>query len=1195
MSRAGQADAVGGVFRVVAATYLAVHALREQPVAGLDLPSDVHAIRLDFETDDPTDDLVAGMSDGGRCFISAKRAVGNDRHLRSTVEGWVAQMRTIRDGDVLVIASEELKGPVKDLPEALLRRRNCRTLAARHQKAIEAVTKSVPVGLRRDLLDRTRVLHLPMATGTSQTRALMESMASYLVDDGNGTAVISLLADAFHRQSGEASASTIEDWVQAVQRSRPLIADGAGPTGMRIAASLAALDEYKRVLIGRRGRIDLTLLAEDLPPVTVDDLIDGLRVGTAENQLGDGDNFLRVVRRWRRMLLIGQPGTGKSVALRELASQCASDPHAPLPIVVHLPSLLHASPNDLSADVLLSSAAKQVANPELRSPLIRAMRQELDSGSAILLCDGLDECGRKAAWVAQQIRDVLDGLASRVGIVVATRANAVAAATRIGLPRVALNPPKDLSTTVQSVLKTCSETRIEASGRETWLVVRSKWIEEARDQHPELFQVPLLAVLLALICADTADAELPMGRAVLLHKAVEQSVTRWESLRSVASENPWAPDLTGGMLLDGYVVLGRLLDSGAEPSRNEAIEALTLLLRGRDSWNLAPRRAHEVASDVLRFWDEHVAVFVVNGSNRMSARSKVFTEIATAMWTLTATDEQIVAWLAEVSPYTDADGAIGLAAGLNQRVVECMLNASEMGGTASMLLGELAVKEGIEFDEDQTVRLLEKVQRAVVRAVAGDPEPDRTPRDPSRLWVKLHGRPYQAQPAWNYVELACCLKLSSPASRAAREEVLAAAELSADNAATAHALRALSDTKTDRAPLDDRSIEMIRRVMRRPLPPDSELVRQSRRRSAIVGGGPLAPGVSRVALEAMPHLSALPREFGRWAFDVSMKAEHGVGNEIRGALRAKGVRTNEWWSAPSPFNPTAWRDDYDRYERMLLKDIASLAPSSEVMADPPGRDRYWSLTAVGDLLAATSYARVSTPEFARAFVHDDTATRRGWLDAIADGHCIDKAEAASEAAWMLEQQGQSVGRGRGSNDHWFVASRSTQQRPTLEDEAVAMLTPKQHTALLDSLRADSDWIAWSAAEVLVNVPVPSWDSTDMLATDITGWPLDRAALLNMVAIVTSGDRTSERFAEAAASEAAHHRVAAHYCLCIRGELDPDGSIDAQLRRDPDLTVRPEGGRNEEPTASYWTCNDCRQANDMQVEDCPGCEHGTRPD
>lgn len=1195
MSRAGQADAAGGVFRAVAATYLAVHALREQPVAGLDLPNDVHATRLDFETDDPTDDLVATMSDGSRCFISAKRAVGNDRHLKSTVEGWVAQMTTVRGGDVLVIAAEELKGSVKDLPEALLRRRDRRELAVRHQNAIAAVSNNVPAELHDALLDRVRVLHIPMATGTSQTRALLESMTSYLVEDGKGAAVVSLLMDAFHRQSGDASASTIENWVQTIQASRPLIADGAGPTGMRIAAGLAAIDEYKRVLTSRRGRIDLTLLAEDLPPVTVEDLIDGLRVETAENKRGDGDSFLRVIRRWRRMLLVGQPGTGKSVALRELAAQCASDALAPFPIVVHLPSLLQGSSGDLSPDAFLNSAAERVVSPELRPSLVRVMRRELDSGSAILLCDGLDECGPRAAWIAQQINDVLDSLAPRVGIVLATRANAVAAARRLELPRVDLNPPQDLSTTVQSVLKTCADTRIHASGRQRWLAVRRKWIEDAREQHPELFQVPLLAVLLALICADTAEAELPKGRAVLLHSAVEQSVTRWESQRALAVPRPWAADLTGGMLLDGYVVLGRLLDSGAEPSRDDAAEALATMLRDRDEWDLAPRRAREVAPEILRFWDEHVAVFVVNASDRLSARSKVFTEIATAMWTLSATDDEIASWLAEALPYTDSDGAIGLAAGLNQRVVECMLGA-EMGGAARILLAELAVRDVIELDEHQTSRLLEQVQRAVERTVAGDAEPNRTPRDPSRLWSMLHGRSHQTQPAWAYIELACSLKLFSSADRTARGEILAVAELSAVDAAIANALCALTDAKTDRQPLDERGIELVKAVMLQPLPPDGELVQESRRRSAIVGGAPLPPGVAQVALEAVPHLSALPEGLARWAFDVSMKASHGYGDTIRAALDAKGINTNEWWSERSPFRHlSAWRDDHDRYERMLLEDIASLARRNGNPDSPLERDGYWSLTSIGDLLAATNYARVSVPEFSRAFVHDDLATRRGWLDAIAHAHCIDKTAAAREAAWMLDQLSQSADGVRGLDDHWFVASMTPQRGPSLDDEAVATLTRQQHDAMLGSLRADSDWIAWSAAEVLINVPVPTWDAAELFATDMTGWPLHRAALLYMVAIVSAGDGSIEQFTVAAASEAPDYRKAAQYSLSIKGDLDPDGSVDTQLRQDPDLSVRPSGSRNHEPAASYWTCNDCRTRNDLETEDCPGCEQGTRPD
>lgn len=92
MSRAGQGDAVGGIFRVVAATFLAVHSLRGQPTAGLEPSGATRAVRLDFETDDATDDRVATMSDARQCFVSAKRAVGNDHHLKDTVLGWVGQM-----------------------------------------------------------------------------------------------------------------------------------------------------------------------------------------------------------------------------------------------------------------------------------------------------------------------------------------------------------------------------------------------------------------------------------------------------------------------------------------------------------------------------------------------------------------------------------------------------------------------------------------------------------------------------------------------------------------------------------------------------------------------------------------------------------------------------------------------------------------------------------------------------------------------------------------------------------------------------------------------------------------------------------------------------------------------------------------------------------------------------------------------
>jgi len=421
VSRAGQGDAVGGVFRVVAATFLAVHSLRGQPVAGLAPSGDARAVRLDFETDDATDDLVATMSHGRRCFVSAKRAVGNNRHLKDTVLGWVGQMDSGSDEDLLVLAAEDLTGVVKDLDEALRRRRAGRRLADGHRKAIAAVTRYVPPEIAEDLLDRVRVLHIPSSTGTSLTRTLLESMAGYLVEDGGGAAVVSALSDSFAALAGDASASTEQDWVRALGRgSRRVIADGTGPPGMRLAAGLAAHEAYVRGLTASRGRIDLTLLAEDLPPVTMDGLVDGLRVELGQGETDLGYGLVRAARRWRRMLLVGQPGAGKSVALRELAADCADDPHAPLPIHVRLPELMRDSSEEVTVDSLVAAAAGRLSDPGLRAALARQMRQELDDGTALLLCDGLDECGTHAAWMAQQLKDVIDGLHPRAGFVVAT-------------------------------------------------------------------------------------------------------------------------------------------------------------------------------------------------------------------------------------------------------------------------------------------------------------------------------------------------------------------------------------------------------------------------------------------------------------------------------------------------------------------------------------------------------------------------------------------------------------------------------------------------------------------------------------------------------------------------------------------------------------------------------------------------------
>ncbi len=1198
MSRAGQADAVGGAFRVTTATFLAIHGLRGQPVAALELPGDVHTVQLDFETDDPTDDIVATMSDGRRCYISAKRSVGNDRHLASTVDGWHRQMDDVRDGDLLVLAVEHLKGVVVDLAEALRRRRDGRDPFGKQRSALAAVTQHVPSGDADALLDRVRVLHIPSATNSAGlTRALLESLASYLVADGDGAALVSVLSDSFLTQSGAASSSNAQDWVLELRRaSRPVIEDAAGPVGMRLAAGLAAVEAYRAALTADRGRVDLTLLADDLPPVAADGLLDGLRVRVnGEDRAGD-QPLTRVVRRWRRLLLVGQPGAGKSVALRELAADCAATPHAPTPLHVHLAEVARAHPLGFSADDLVTAAARRLAAPGLREPLMLRLREELRGGTAVLLCDGLDECGPRAAWAAQQLADAVEKLHPDTGVVVATRHSAAAAAERLALPRADLLAPLDLDDTVRDVLRACARARLSEASRPEWLAVRDRWMTGAKAQHPELFNVPLLAVLLALICAGTDEADLPMGRALVLHTAVEQSVDRWESQRAGAAARPWARDLTRGMLLDGYVALGRRLDAGASPTRTEALDTLSAVLRNPDRWGLAPAAAAEVAADILRFWDEHVAVFVIGASDRLSSRSKVFSEIATAMWTRDVIDRDIAGWLAQALPHTDSDGAIALAAGLNGKVVEQMLDlAAGPIDQAAVLLGEFERRGLVELGQDQIGRLLRRLEDVARRADSGQAPAERGPRHPGRLGARLRRHGDRSQPGWTAVELACSLPLS-PGLRAARSRVIGATALTPENAGTARALCALADAVLEERALDEKGLAAVRAVVQRPLPPSAKLVKESRRRSTFLGGADLGPGVGRVALLAVPHLAQLPDSAARWAFDVSMQATHGLGEEIRAALSAADVDTRDWWAAVSPFRHfMTWLDEHGDYESALLEDVASLAQGRCAPERTPPRDEMWSLADAADLLAATGYDRVSVPDFAVAFRHDPAATRRGWLDALADAHRIDKDGAARQAAWMLRQRAEKLARqDKGLDLNWYVATMPPAVEYALRAD-VGPLDAGQQSALVAALTAASGWLAWSAAAVLVETGAPAWDTEGLFNRDLSGLPVDRAALAYAVAIQASGGSRERLLDRAAASSRVDYRAGARLAVTLDPALDFEGVVLQKLRSDPDLTVRDRDDRKHQPAATRWTCPLCRATNEMQVEDCPGCDRGSRPD
>ena len=129
MSSAGQANEAGSVFRRDAAVYFAVYALIGKPIAPLDQAARVQ--RLDFETTDPTDDIVLSLDDGTKAFISAKNHVDAGKSFKETVAGWVAQVEEgMGPNDLLGLTFGSCAGWVRNLAEALRRLRLGQNISA---------------------------------------------------------------------------------------------------------------------------------------------------------------------------------------------------------------------------------------------------------------------------------------------------------------------------------------------------------------------------------------------------------------------------------------------------------------------------------------------------------------------------------------------------------------------------------------------------------------------------------------------------------------------------------------------------------------------------------------------------------------------------------------------------------------------------------------------------------------------------------------------------------------------------------------------------------------------------------------------------------------------------------------------------------------------------------------------------------
>ncbi|WP_436531741.1 NACHT domain-containing protein [Actinoplanes sp. HUAS TT8] len=1030
--RGGVANEAGSAHRRGVAVFLAAYGL-----AGRSVPRSIGSfvpVSLAFETDHETDDLACRDALGRAMYISAKRACGNDQEsLGGTVDQWVAQAGSLGPGDMLVLAAAELKGDIKALPAALARRREApgTPMEAAEKRALTALVSKINAAtsdraVAERVLDAAVVLTVDAVRsgdpGFELAAALLENT---LVPAGDGPAAVRALSEAFHTQAANAYASTLDDWVRLIGATITVYADGQGSPGATARACQIAVDSYRRRLATEAGRVDLALLADDLPPLVVADLAAGLQVTVIDD---DGHphvekSLLAVARRWPRLTLTGLPGMGKSTALRQLAATWADDPRAPLPILVRLPSLVdrchHAG--DVTLTRLCEIAGGTVPAGQ-RFDLLTALEYHCRQGHVVLLLDGLDECGARKAVISDGLHALIEGLPPEAGVLLTTRRSGISAARKLRLPEADLDTPGNLGEICHALLEHIAEARrVPAAQRDRWTATRRAWLAATRRDHRDIADVPLLATLMTLVAADSTDAPPDRGPARILRTAVEHSVLRWEEhRRTVIGSRSGEP--SPAQLIDGFVALGRRLAVAATTTRAEAVAAVADMLANR--WGITGRgQAAELTDHVLNFWDHHVGVFVRSGDGIIVPRSRVFVELAAGMAVSALPDEALANWVIVALADADQEAALQFAGQLDPRIPDLLLGESTGAAPATRaLVTEQLFGLGTPAGDHQLSALIDLLISAVDRGNTGIAD--------------------SGAVRWLLLSKLAGLKLPAGPLRDRRRQLLSRF---GDPVEQLHliACAMLADANVDQRLLDGSEVGPVRTLLTLSAPqPDEPVIRRVLldRRDIVV--------------EVVRHIEVLGADMVVPIHEIARLGRSRALLAVEDALVANGhevppVQFHGLRAVLFPLFDPPFRSMTD-LDVALMQSIVAL---SDDPAPLSAFDR-WRLPALNALIDLIGVREAAIGDFAGAL---ENPAFTAWLRAAVAAADIDPDVVAAEAAAALDDHDQ------GDDIRDFIGV-VTPRSPRRFD--VARLDEPDRASLVRAVATAPPWIAGLARDIL---------------------------------------------------------------------------------------------------------------------------------
>jgi NACHT domain len=1186
-SRGGQANEAGSLHRSGIAAYLAAHGLAGRGVEAAGYPeSGPTPVTLAFETGEDVDDILCGLADETALLLQAKRTCGADKHLKATVTQWAGQIAHLRPSDRVGLATAQPKGPVKELAAALERRRRPvpGPFPPGEEKALAAVRARLPADTSEQITERALGAAIVMAVASSSPsdegfRSAANMLDGTVVPAGSGSRAIAALQHAFQQQAAAGTGSSLDEWLQVLtEAGLEVIADADGTAGQRRRAELDAVAAHRARLASRDGILEFSLLAEDLPPMTYKPLADSLRVSVPGRD--HSDDFLRVARRWPRMLLVGLPGMGKSTALEQSAARWAADSRAPVPVVIPLRDVAGRQPRrraDVTLPVLIEAATATAPQRE-RQPLRRGLEHAASAGEAVLLLDGLDECRELRGVVADGLAEIAGELPPDTGVVLATRDSSLPAARKLKLAEAQLAEPAWLELALSDLLRHVATSRgVPDCERDRWVGDRRRRLDEIRRGHPDLWRVPLLATLLTLLAARREPAELPVSRARLLAEAVRDTVNRWE-LSRLADPPPY-PHLREH-LLDGYNEIAHTILSGSGGCPKATVKRkVAAMLAAR--WGMASAEARTHAGWVLWFWDEHVGVFVASpATGDIEPRSRVFAEAGDAMWAAGQDAETRREWITGALADGDRREPVVLAASLSADVANELIEAASQAATPAARAHALwwaadSAADGAEPSATARRTLLGGLAQAAREAAARVPAPVET--------GKVTARKRRAvRPGWGHVLKIAMLPLPGTL-RSRRDAILAGLVLDGTEQALAAALTALADARADaRDELTPGEAAAVSRLLDIPLPERKPPATTPEGAVILSGSSELLGGQFMAAEQAASYAPQL----GQKAVDAIYRIAHrgSVDEYDRVVIRLTALGFPD----PEPFK---YPDMTEFVERMthvwdgweeFLKAASSLAsPGPSSLAEGW---RYPHLAALANVLNAPK----ATLDGIDHTLTTNQAMLPGWIRATSHAAGLDLTAISAQAAAALNAWSE------GNQDVIDIMFAPSPSPPPACDPA--RLDPDDVDVLIEALGATSQWLADTACILLESAH--DFAIGERAEARIPLIPPDRRQHATHVAIANnpSPPAAAGRLLDSRDPLVRVGAAAAASALADNGDASPWTPVLARARADDDLTVQLAAAETEAGpiTAARWTCLDCGGINEIAAPECALCASGARP-